>query len=178
MKKIILFIAFISQISVFSQQVPVPEMDEKDTAAMVKASYVYNIAKLIDWPEEYKTGNFIISVMGSSNLHKELVKKYNSKRIGSQQIEIRKLSETLNINKCHILYVGKEAINMLEDISESLKDRPTFIITDGKNALEKGSALNFEFINGQWRYSLKLANATEKGLFIGSTLKSLAIKVE
>lgn len=178
MKKIFLFIAVISQFYLYGQKVPIPEMDEKDTAALVKASYVYNIAKLIDWPDEYKTGNFIISVMGSSNLHKELVKEYNSKRIGSQQIEIRKLSETLNINKCHILYVGREAMGLLEEISKSLKDRPTFIITDGKDALEKGSALNFEFINGQWRYSLKLANATEKGLFIGSTLKSLAIKVE
>lgn len=176
MKKLLLFIALLAHVCVFSQQIP--EMDEKDTAALVKASYVYNIAKLIDWPEDYKTGNFVISVMGSSNLHKELVKQYNSKRIGSQQIEIRKLSETLNINKCHVLYVGKDAMGKLSEIAESLKDRPTFIITDGAGALEKGSALNFEFVNGQWRYSLKLSNASRKGLFIGSTLKSLAIKVE
>lgn len=176
MRKLFLFITLFAHFVVLGQQVP--EMDEKDTAALVKASYVYNIAKLIDWPDEYKTGNFIISVMGGNNLHKVLVKQYNSKRIGSQQIEIRKLSETLNINKCHILYIGKDAMGMLEEISETLRERPTFIITDGSGALEKGSALNFEFVNGQWRYSLKLANATDKGLFIGSTLKSLAIKVE
>lgn len=176
MKHIFLIIVVFVNLCAHGQQVP--EMDEKDTAAMVKASYLYNFAKLIDWPDEYKTGNFIISVMGSSSLHKELVKKYNSKKIGSQQIEIRKLSQTLNINKCHVLYVGKESMDLLSDIAETLKDKPTFIVTDEDGSLEKGSALNFEFINGQWRYALKLKNATDKGLFIGSTLKSLAIKVE
>lgn len=176
MKHLLLAIFVFVSICVHGQQVP--EMDEKDTAAMVKASYLYNFAKLIDWPDEYKTGNFIISVMGSSNLHQELVKRYNSKKIGSQQIEIRKLSQTLNINKCHVLYVGKESTDILSEIAESLKDKPTFIVTDEEGALEKGSALNFEFVNGQWRYALKLKNATDKRLYIGSTLKSLAIKVE
>ena len=111
MKKFLLLIFLFGSLYVHSQQIP--EMDEKDTAAMIKASYLYNFAKLIDWPEAYKSGNFIISVMGSGNLHKELVKKYNSKQIGSQQIEIRKLSPTLNISKCHILYVGSESIKML-----------------------------------------------------------------
>ena len=176
MKHIFLVIIVFVNLCTYGQQVP--DMDEKDTAAMVKASYLYNFAKLIDWPDDYKTGNFIISVMGSSNLHKELVKTYNSKKIGSQQIEIRKLSQTLNINKCHVLYVGRESMDMLSDIAETLKDKPTFIVTDAPGALEKGSALNFEFVNTQWRFALKLDNATEKGLFIGSTLKSLAIKVE
>lgn len=176
MKHIFLVIFVFINICAYGQQVP--DMDEKDTAAMVKASYLYNFAKLIDWPDEYKTGNFIISVMGNSNLHKELVKGYNSKKIGSQQIEIRKLSQTLNISKCHVLYVGRESIDMLSDIAKALKDKPTFIITDEPGALENGSALNFEFVDSQWRFALKLKNATDKKLFIGSTLKSLAIKVE
>src|SRR5690606_11747225 len=176
MKKILLLIFLVWNLPVHSQQLP--EMDEKDTAALIKASYLYNFAKLIDWPEAYKSGNFIISVMGSSNLHKELVKKYNSKQIGSQQIEIRKLSPTLNISKCHILYVGSESINMLPQIAETLKDKPILIVTDYTGSLENGSALNFEFVNGQWRYILKLKNATDKNLYIGSTPKSLALKVE
>ena len=176
MKKILLLIFLFGSLLVHSQQIP--EMDEKDTAAMIKASYLYNFAKLIDWPEAYKSGNFIISVMGSSNLHKELVKKYNSKQIGSQQIEIRKLSPTLNISKCHILYVGTECISMLPQIAEALKGKPILIVTDYDGSLENGSALNFEFVNGQWRYVLKLKNAVDRDLYIGSTLKSLALKVE
>ncbi len=176
MKKFLLFIFLLGTVYSFGQQVP--EMDEKDAAAMVKASYLYNFAKLIDWPSDYKTGNFVISVMGGGNLHQELVKRYNSKQIGSQQIEIRKLSPTLNISKCHLLYVGQDCIDLLPQIAAKLKNVPTFIITDNEGALEDGSALNFEFVNGQWRYVLKLKNATDKNLFIGSTLKSLAIKVE
>lgn len=176
MKKLLLFIFLFSSAAMYAQQVP--KMDEKNTAAMVKACYLYNFAKLVDWPDDYKKGNFIISVMGSSDLHQELVKGYNSKQIGSQQIEIRKVSKTLNISKCHVLFVGAECCDILSDIVKALKDKPTLIVGDCPNALEMGATLNFVFYEGSWKYTLNTTSAEENNLFIGSTLKSLALKVE
>ena len=176
MKKLLLFIFLFSAVAIYAQQVP--KMDEKNTAAMVKACYLYNFAKLVDWPDDYKKGNFIISVMGSSDLHQELVKGYNSKQIGSQQIEIRKISKTLNISKCHVLFVGDECCDILPDIVKALKDKPTLIVGDCPDALDMGATLNFVFYKGQWMYTLNTTNAAEKNLFIGSTLKSLALKIE
>lgn len=176
MKKLLLFIFLFSTAGVYAQQVP--KMDDKNTAAIVKACYLYNFAKLVDWPDDYKKGNFIISVMGSSDLHQELVKGYNSKQIGSQQIEIRKISKTLNISKCHVLFVGSDCCDILPEIVEALKDKPTLIVGDCPGALDMGAILNFVFYEGQWKYTLNTSNADEKNLFIGSTLKSLALKVE
>ncbi|HRT54179.1 MAG TPA: YfiR family protein, partial [Flavobacteriales bacterium] len=69
-----------------------PREADKDTTAIVQASYIYNIAKLVDWKDPgMKSGTFVISVLGSSNLYQELVKKYAQKSIGKQAIEVRKL---------------------------------------------------------------------------------------
>jgi len=174
MKKLTLFLSILG--SLIFQDPQLPEMNEKDSNAIVKASYLYNFGKYIDWPEEKKSGNFIISVMGGDNLYQELVKNYNSKQIGLQQIEIRKLSKTLKISDCHIIYVGEECKDIIPQITEKFKNTPTLIVSDGKTTLSNGSAVAFVWNDNNWLFDLRTSNA--KSLYIGATLKSLARKVE
>jgi hypothetical protein len=176
MRYLLILILSLTTAAIYGQQVP--EFKGKDTAAMVKASYLYNFSKFIDWPTEYKSGNFVISVMGGGNLHQELVKKYNNKQIGSQQIEIRKLSKTLNISPCHVLFIGGEYTEMLPEITNALKGQPILIVAEQDGSLEKGAILNFVVIDHQYRFEVDLKNAENRELFIGSTIKSLALKVQ
>lgn len=175
MKKLHLIIFGLLAFQLKGQQLP--NFEEKDTGAMVKASYIYNFAKLVDWPSDNKKGNFIISVMGGGNLHQELVKKYNTKQIGSQQIEIRKLSKTLQVSRCHVLFVGKEYFDFLPELAEALKNEATLIVSEGSDALNRGAALSFVVIDSNWKYELNESNALTRKLFITSTLKSLALRV-
>ncbi len=156
----------------------VPAFEGKDTGAMIKASHLYHFSKNVDWPAEHKSGNFIISVMGGGNLHTELVKRYNDKQIGSQQIEIRKLSKTVNISNCHVLFVGKEHTDILPEISEAMKDRPILIIAEHQGALDMGAALNFVVVDSRYKFELDQDNATRRNLFVASTIKSLALRVQ
>lgn len=166
-------------ISFFATAQQVPELKETDTSALFKASYLYNFAKNVDWNDpKYKTGNFVISIMGGSNIHKELITKYNTKQIGSQQIEIRKLSKTLNISSCHVLYVGSEYADILPEIAKALKNEPTLIVADKEGALDEGAALNFVVENQRLNFELNVESATKRNLFVGSTLKSLATKIQ
>jgi len=174
MKKFTLFLSVC--ISFLVQNPQLPEMNEKDTGAIIKASYLYNFGKYVDWPEDKKTGNFIISVMGGDNLYQELVKNYNSKQIGSQQIEIRKLSKTLKISECHIIYIGTEYHDMLPQIAEKFKNTPTLIVSDGEKTIANGSAVAFLWNDNTWMFDINTANA--QSLYVSLTLKSLARKVE
>lgn len=174
MKRIL---ALILCFSLTSASLQTPEFEEKDTPSIIRAIYIYNFAKQIDWPKEYKQGKFIISVMGGQNLYQELVKKYNSKQIGSQQIEIKKLSNSLNFSRCHVLYVGKEFTHLLPDIRNALKNEATLIIGDGVSAIDKGAAINFIVNNNKLEFELSVNNASKHDLFVGSTLKSLAYNV-
>jgi len=176
MRKRFLIIAALCAISASFQQVP--KLNETDTSALIKASYLYHFSKLVDWPAQAKTGNFIISVMGSTSVYQELVKKYNAKQIGSQQIEVRKLTKTLNISNCHVLYVGKECEDILPDIIKALKNEPTLIVSDASGALKKGADINFIVEDTKLLFELSVKNATDKDLFIGSTLKSLATRIQ
>lgn len=155
-----------------------PRFDEKDTSAIIKASYIYNFAKLIDWPVEQKRGNFVIGVMGGSSMYQQLVTKYNGKTIGSQPIEIRKISNSHNFSVCHVLFIDHDHNDALRDVIPQLNGHHTLLITHHENGLSLGAAINFVVVEDNLKFELSVNNAEQHGLFVGSTLKSLALHVE
>ena len=152
-----------------------PREADKDTTAIVQASYIYNIAKLVEWKEpSLKNGPFIISVLGSSNLYQELVKKYAEKSIGKQPIEVRKLPKSADIEQCHVLFVGQSELALLPAIYKNLDKRSTLLITEYPDAMEDGSVVNFVRVENTVKYEISLANARKHKLEVGSTLVQLA----
>lgn len=152
-----------------------PREADKDTTAIVQASYIYNISKLVEWKEaSLKNGPFIISVLGSSNLYQELVKKYAEKSIGKQPIEVRKLPKSADIEQCHVLFVAQSELALLPAIHKSLEKKSTLLITEYPDALEDGSVVNFVRVDNTVKYEISLVNARKHKLEVGSTLVQLA----
>ncbi|MBK8499005.1 MAG: YfiR family protein [Flavobacteriales bacterium] len=157
-----------------------PQRDaEKDTTAILQANYLYNIAKLVEWKDPtMRSGNFIIGVIGGANLYQELIKQYSTRTIGKQPIEVRKLPRSAEVERCHLLFVGKSDLALLPEIYKRMKDQPTMVITEYAGALEDGSVVNFVKVDNLLKYELSMANAKRHGLVVGLTLKNLAHRVE
>lgn len=155
-----------------------PRFDEKDTSAIIKASYIYNFAKLVDWPDARKKGNFIIGVMGGSSMYQQLVTKYNGKSIGVQPVEIRKITNSKNFSMCHVLFVDHDYGPSLPAVAQNLNGQNTLLIAHREGALAEGAAINFVVVEDNLKFELSVSNAEKHDLFVGSTLKSLALHVE
>ena len=157
-----------------------PQRDaEKDTTAILQANYLYNIAKLVEWKDPtMRTGNFIIGVVGGANLYQELIKQYSTRTIGKQPIEVRKLPRTAEVDRCHMLFVGKNDLALLPEIFKRMRGKPTLLITEYAGALDDGSVVNFVKVDNLLKYELSMSNAQEHGLVVGLTLKNLAHRVE
>ncbi len=156
-----------------------PREADKDTTAIVQASYIYNIAKLVEWNDpSQKSGPFVISVLGGSNLYQELVKKYAEKTIGKQPIEVRKLPKSAGVERCHILFVAQSELSLLPAILKKMEKEPTLLVTEYPDALEDGSVVNFVRVDNTLKYEISVANAKKHKLEVGSTLVQLAYKAE
>lgn len=148
---------------------------DKDTTAMIEASYIYNIAKLVQWHDpQMAEGPFVIGVIGRGNLYRELVNKYASRSIGKQPIEMKKLPENAQVDRCHILFIPAENRNLLPAIIKQPNARSTLIITDFPGALDHGAVVNFIAANNTLKYEINLANAEKHRIDVGLTLKQLA----
>ncbi len=172
-------LALLLLVPLFVAAVQTQREPEKDTTAILQASYLYNIAKLTEWKDErMRNGNFVIGIIGGGNLHQELIKKYSTKTVGKQQIQVLKLLGAPDAEKCHILFVGQNALNLLPEIYKKLNGQPTLIVTEYPDALEDGSVVNFVKVDNTLKYELSVANARKHKLEVGITLKNLAHRVE
>jgi hypothetical protein len=158
---------------------PVQRDADKDTTAILQANYLYNIAKLVEWKDPaMRNGNFIIGVLGGSNLYQELIKQYSTRTIGKQPIEVRKLPRTADVERCHMLFVGRTELALVPEIFKRLKDQPTLVVTEYDGGMEDGAVVNFVKVDNLLKYELSMANARKHGLVVGLTLKNLAHRVE
>ncbi len=155
-----------------------PQMKDTDTSAIVKAGYIYNFAKLIDWPSANKEGNFIIGVYGKTNVYQELIKKYSTKRIGTQDIEIKKLSASPQVGSVHVLFIAQNGTADLKAILNNIQYEPVLVITEEAGTLSKGSIINFLVIDNSLKFELNVSEAKNRQLIVGSRLKDLAFKTE
>jgi len=154
----------------------------RDTKSMYKALFIYNFATLVDWPSNYRKGDFIISVYSSEKgVYNQLSKKYSGKAIGNQEIKVLSVSSMSAINtKSHILFVSEEKSSNIGTLNSKFKGKSTLLITDKDGYLNKGSIINFVIDrtkNNRQSYEINKSNAKKHKLVIASKLSSLAAKV-
>lgn len=153
---------------------PAGPPDDKDTNSRLKALYIYNFSKNVDWPESYKSGNFIIGVVGEHNVYNKLISLYSSKSIGSQPIEIKKFAKVSEVGKCHVLFLPEESSDMLPDIVKSLSKSSTLLVTETDGGLDKGSIINFVVVDNRLSFEIHAKTASKRKLIIGNQLIELA----
>jgi hypothetical protein len=165
MKKTILVILIICGIfnTIFAQK-------EK-----IQASYIYQFTKLIAWLPEYKTGDFVIGVLGEASLTKE-IEAYKGKPVANQAITVKTYKTVDEIDKCNILYIPPAYSNLLTLVKKKVGKKCTLIITEKAGLIEK-SCINFTEESGKYVFEINKTNIAQQKLAVSSKLISMAKKV-
>lgn len=149
----------------------------EEANAKIKAIYIYNFTKYIEWPDSYKNGNFVIGVIGNNiALINELNKMATSKTVGSQKLEIKNIASP-DVT-CHIIYLLSDNSSQLTDVIEKNKSKCTLIITDKAGLAAKGAGINFVIQENKQKIELNKSNIERYKLKVASSLVELAIQVK
>lgn len=150
-----------------------------DPNAKVKAVFIYNFTRYFEWPEQMKSGNFIIQIIGNnSNLNQELNKMATTKQVGNQKLEIKNSSGIESGLKPHIIFLLSDASDLLKDAASKYKGKGTLIVTEKPGLAKSGSAINFVVADNKQRFEYSKSNAVKGGLKTSDELKSLAIAID
>jgi len=155
-------------------------LDQSEEAgARIKAIYIYNFTKYIEWPAEYKEGNFVIGVYGTSiPLLNELNKMAASKTVGSQKMEIRNMTSAAEAAQCHIVYILADNSSQLADVVSKIKGKSTLIVADKAGMAKLGAGINFSVVENKQKIELNRANIEKYKLKVASTLVEMAVQVK
>jgi YfiR/HmsC-like len=178
MRKIVVILVMVICASADYVRMPLLQ-DPTSSNSKIKATFIYNFTKYIDWPEKYKTGNFVIGVLGTTSFYTDLATLLTKKSVGEQKFEIKNYIGTEYVSgTCHILFITAENSFMLPEVIKKLKGKSTLIITEKSGLARQGSGINFIIDNNKQRFELNKNNVEKYNLKISSTLTALAIAIE
>jgi len=154
--------------------------DQSDEAnARIKSIYIYNFTKYIEWPDSYKEGNFVIGFMGSNSaLLNELSKMSETKKVGTQSIQIKNISSVDNTERFNIIYILADNSSQLAEVISKVKGKSTLIVTDKPGLAKQGSGINFVIVENKQKIELNKSNIEKYKLKIASTLVQMSLPVD
>lgn len=167
-KYLIIILALVINVTAVCSQTGIPR---------AQSMFIYNFSRLIEWPASYKSGEFVIGVLGNSTVFDELKTFTASKKVGSQNISVVRFNNPEEITSCHILFVSFGKTNKMNDVKSRIGDKSTLIIGEKNGVISSGAAINFVIEQNKLKFQLKVANATNKGLKVSSSLQNMAMLV-
>jgi hypothetical protein len=165
-------------VDAFSEASPVEEaVQVQKRIYKMKAVFIFNFTRYIDWPEEKKSVPFRIAVLGRSRITPFLVRISEKKKMGGRTIEIRQLDRTRSPVDAHILFIDSSVTCGMGKLPVSTYPH-VLIVGDEKGMTRYGAGISFFIEEGKLKFEINRRNIQKADLFISSQLLKLAHLVE
>jgi hypothetical protein len=143
----------------------------------VYSMMVYNFTKYVQWPDHDASGEFVIGVIGNSDVYNTLSGWYSGKPRGSKTYVIKKFSSASEVTDCHVLFIDKGRSGEFEAVSSKIRGKGTLVITDKNGLGEKGSSINFKTVDNKLKFELNQKAIEASNLKVSGALSSMAILI-
>ncbi|MGN6249184.1 MAG: YfiR family protein [Ginsengibacter sp.] len=146
--------------------------------ANLKAAFIYNIAKYIDWGGYNNRNEFVIGVAGNtSKVIISLQEIAKNRTIQNKRIVVKPIDDLSEIKGCDIVFISKECPFALSSILSRLAPGE-LTISESKGYASRGTDFNFVIVDQRLKFEANLKAISSSGLKAGSQLLKLAIIVD
>lgn len=169
-------------LSLFLAQPVVAMAQEASVAAAseyeVKAAFVYNFAKFVDWPDQpERTVTFCVS--GPDPAYWALVEVAHGRMMGGHELAIRHISEGEEAHSdCQVVFVAWREKKRSAAVLAALSDRAVLTVGQEGGFLSMGGIINLLVVDHKVRFEINLAAARKARLTISSKLLQLAANIQ
>jgi hypothetical protein len=153
------------------------QMVNAQNSARYEALFVYNFTRYIQWPNS-SSQEFVIGVLGKSDILNELQSVTANKKIGSSSIVVKQFHNASEIGKCQILVVSDEASAQVTNLASQLHGKNTLIITERPGLSKKGASICFAIEDGKQKFEISKNNVAKNGLMVNNQLLDMGIVVD
>ncbi|MBN1782316.1 YfiR family protein [bacterium] len=147
------------------------------TEYQVKAQYLYNFARFVDWPEESfenPDSPFVIGIVGQDPFGIDLEKTVEGKQIKNRRFIIRRYDNSADLSSCHILFIGTDDRTRRSALIDRLKHRCILTVGDENNFVPDGGMINFVVRKKKIRFEINREAVKQSGLKISTKLLKMA----
>lgn len=142
----------------------------------VKAGFLYNMAKFVEWPERSDAGSrgaLMVCVLGSDPFGRAL-DQIEGRTVQGRRLGVRRLASVREAGDCHILFIGRSEKERVYRITEALKDSSILTVGDTEGYVREGVIVNFFTEDRKIRFEIDVDRARQSKLSFSSQLLKLA----
>lgn len=143
----------------------------------VYSMMVFNFIKYVQWPDHDKSGEFVIGVVGNTEMYNTLNTWYGGKPKGSKTYVVKKFNSAAEVGDCHVVFMDKNKSGEFDALKTKLAGKGTLLVTDKGGLGQKGSCINFKTVNDKLRFELNQSAIDASNLKVSGALSSMAILI-
>jgi hypothetical protein len=151
---------------------------------MIKAGFIYNFAKLVEWPGAafpQPASPMVIGVIGNTEFADVITSVVQGKKHDGRSFVIKSLKwgkDTKEFKDCHILFIASAEKSHADELIQMLKGTSILTIAETPNFAKRGGMINFTMEDSKFRFEVNVEAAKQADLTISSRLLSLAKVVQ
>lgn len=169
---------------------------EANREYQIKAAFLYNFIKFVDWPGETSASDkpIIIGIIGKDPFggafepmkdktakDKKVIVKWfkglDELEKSSQMDKSGKHPQIDDIRECNLLFICRSEKEKLKETLDLLKDRSVLTVADMQGFLEAGGIINFVIEENKVGFEINITVAKKAKLEIRSNLLRLAKRI-
>ena len=139
----------------------------------VKAAFLGNFLKFIDWPKrERDAGNYRVCIYGSDPFgdHAGII---DGTKIKGRTIQIKRPGSLRSLGECNLVFIASSERRRINSILESLRDLDIVTVGDTEGYAKQGVMFNFYIEARKVKFEINLASIKRSRINVSSQLLKL-----
>jgi hypothetical protein len=147
---------------------------------LVKAAFIYNFVKFIQWPGDLAIGkktNIDVCVVGDGPLLSTInvFKAASTAKLSLSLVEEKNWRNAPS--HCHILFIGDSEEGNVAEIVAGLKGQPILTVSDIDHFAENGGMIGFTTSDNKIKLIVNTRSTAAAGMKVDAQLLEIALKV-
>ena len=166
-----------SVVIAFLAALPSSAQNSAPNEYQVKAAFLFNFAKFIQWPDgtfTNSTSAFTVCVLGKDPFGKALDDAILGKRLAEHPAVLARAKRVQELPECQILFVSGSDSPPLTELLHVLRGRPELVVGETENFAASGGAIQFVLEENRVRFAINTDAVDRAGLRVSSKLLALA----
>jgi hypothetical protein len=155
------------------------EANERPSEYSVKAAYLYQLSKFINWPSlDPATNNSLHLCTFESDPFRGALQKIHLRKVQGREIHIHYVNDDIHLSSCHILFIhDKISNNFIKKKYKMLSKNNILTIGEKTGFAQNGGIIGFTLEDNRIGVEINIKAAKDAGIGVSANLIEIASKV-